>query len=303
MGNSELMNRPAFLTPIVSAALIASVLPMAADWPQFLGPDGNGHAPPSAQPPVEWSETRHVAWKTPIHDRGWSSPVVRDNQIWLTTATEDGHELYAVCVEKHSGEVLLDRKLFDVRDPQFCHKFNSYASPTPVIGEGKVYVTFGSPGTACIDMESFEVLWSRTDFECNHYRGAGSSPILHDGLLIMNFDGSDHQYVVALDQHTGETVWRVDRSIDFQDLGPDGKPVMEGDLRKAFSTPHVAEIQGRPILVSLGAKAIYGYAPKTGEELFRLESRMSHSASTRPMGALAPSEGARATRTRGSSNA
>src|SRR5207244_13372789 len=92
-------------------------------------------------------------------------------------------------------------------------------------------------------------------------RGAGSSPILHGALLIMNFDGSDHQFVVALDKGSGKTVWRVNRSIDFKDLGPDGKPELEGDLRKAFATPHVAMLDGTPVLVSQGAKATYAYEP------------------------------------------
>ena len=73
---------------------------------------------------------------------------------------------------------------------------------------------------------------------CNHFRGAGSSPILFGNLLIMHFDGSDVQYVVALDKHTGKTVWKTDRSIDFQDLDPNGKPKADGDFRKAFATPH-----------------------------------------------------------------
>ncbi len=80
-------------------------------------------------------------------------------------------------------------------------------------------MTFGSPGTAAIDTSSGKVLWERRDLECNHFRGAGSSPIIFDDLLIMHFDGSDRQYVVGLDKRTGKTVWRTERSIDFQDLG------------------------------------------------------------------------------------
>jgi outer membrane protein assembly factor BamB len=174
-------------------------------------------------------------------------------------------------------------KLFDVANPQFCHKFNSYASPTPVIEAGRVYVTFGSPGTACLDTETGQVLWERRDFVCNHYRGAGSSPVLHGDLLLMQFDGSDHQFVAALDKKTGRTVWRKERSIDFKDLGPDGKPESEGDWRKAFATPHVALFEGQSLFVSLGAKAAYGYDPVSGEEYWRVEERAQHSAATRPV--------------------
>jgi outer membrane protein assembly factor BamB len=189
-------------------------------------------------------------------------------------------------VDRESGAVVHDLKLFDVEKPQFAHKFNTYASPTPVIEEGRVYVTFGSPGTACLDTGSGRVIWERRDFVCNHYRGAGSSPIAHGDLLIMNFDGSDHQFVVALHKQTGKTAWRTERSIDFKDLGPDGKPEMEGDLRKAFSTPHIASLDGTAVLLSSGAKAHYAYDPVTGHELWHVEERTSHSAGTRPVAGL-----------------
>jgi outer membrane protein assembly factor BamB len=152
-----------------------------------------------------------------------------------------------------------------------------------VIEEGRVYVTFGSPGTACLDTKTGKVLWERRDFVCNHFRGAGSSPILWEDLLIMNFDGSDLQYVAALDKKTGKTVWKTDRSVDHQDLNDKGEPEAEGDFRKAFATPHVIQHEGRPVLLSSGAKAHYGYDPRTGKELWRIEERGQHSASTRPV--------------------
>jgi outer membrane protein assembly factor BamB len=170
-----------------------------------------------------------------------------------------------------------------VAKPQFAHPFNSYASPTPVAEPGRVYVTFGSPGTAALDARSGKVLWERRDLECNHFRGAGSSPILFENLLIMHFDGSDQQYLVGLDKRSGKTVWKTERSIDFQDLGPDGKPQADGDFRKAFSTPQIMTHDGAPLLVSIGSKATYGYDPRTGKELWRLEERSSHSGSTRPV--------------------
>ena len=86
-----------------------------------------------------------------------------------------------------------------------------YVEPPPVIEPGRAYVTFGSPGTACLDTPSGKVLWERRDIECNHYRGAGSSPIIYKDLLIMHYDGSDHQFVLALDKQTGEETWRTPR--------------------------------------------------------------------------------------------
>jgi outer membrane protein assembly factor BamB len=268
---------PALL--LLSFSLIAQA---ADDWPQFRGPEGTGHSD-ARDLPQEWSETKNIVWKTAIHDRGWSSPVIYGKQVWLTTASPDGRKLYVLCLDRNTGKIIRDLKLFDVDAPQYAHPFNTYASPTPVIEKGRVYITFGSPGTACIDTNTFKVLWERRDFECNHFRGSGSSPIIFRDLLIMHFDGSDHQFVAALDKRTGKTVWQTKRSIDFQDLDKNGKPAAEGDLRKAFSTPHVAQINGRWELISLGAKAAYSYDPLTGKELWRVEERGQHSASTRPV--------------------
>ena len=114
--------------------------------------------------------------RPPIHDRGWSSPVIYGKQIWLTSASNDGRELFVLCIDRDTGKIIRDWKLFDVAQPQYAHPFNTYASPTPVIEEGRVYVTFGAAGTACIDTKTFQTLWERRDIECNHFRGAGSSP-------------------------------------------------------------------------------------------------------------------------------
>jgi outer membrane protein assembly factor BamB len=262
---------------VLLAALLAS-----AQWPQFRGPDGNGVSA-NAAIPLTWSEGENVRWKTAVHGRAWSSPVILGRQVWVTTATPDGRQLFAVAVDKDTGRIQFDLKLFDVPNPQFAHSFNTYASPTPVIEPGRVYVTFGSPGTAAIDTGTGKVLWERRDLECNHFRGAGSSPVLFRDLLLMHFDGSDVQYVVALDKRTGKTVWQTKRSIDFQDLEPDGKVKADGDFRKAFSTPLVVMAGQQPVFVSLGSKAAYGYDPMTGRELWRIEERAQFSASTRPV--------------------
>jgi outer membrane protein assembly factor BamB len=262
------------------AALLAAV-PAAEDWPQFRGPGGDGHAAGSL--PLTWSETANVTWQAPIHGRAWSSPIVVGSRVWLTTATPDGKRLGVVAVDRASGRVVHDATLFEVATPQFAHDFNTYASPTPAADGGRVYVTFGSPGTAALDATTGEVLWTRRDLECNHFRGAGSSPIVFRDRLILHFDGSDVQYVVALDTRTGRTLWKTPRSIDFKDLKADGTPEAEGDMRKAFATPHVIEVAGAPVIISTGSKATYGYDPATGRELWRVEERNAHSGSTRPV--------------------
>jgi outer membrane protein assembly factor BamB len=261
--------------------LSATTLQLHAQWTEFRGPNGSGTA--TGPLPLTWSEATNVQWKTVIHGRGWSSPIVLGDQIWMTTATEDGRQLYGVAVDRESGKIVYDLKLFDVATPQFAHPFNSYASPTPVAEPGRVYITFGSPGTAAIDTATGKVLWERRDLECNHFRGAGSSPIIFRDLLIMHFDGSDVQYLVALDKNTGKTVWRTPRSIDYQDILPDGKIKADGDFRKAFATPLIVTVAGEPLLVSLGSMAAYGYDPTTGKELWKIEERSNYSSSSRPI--------------------
>jgi outer membrane protein assembly factor BamB len=253
-----------------------------ANWPEFRGPQGNG-IPTSTNLPLAWGEGKNVKWSTPIHGKGWSSPVIWGQQVWLSTATIDGHELFAVCMDRDTGKVIHDLKLFDVAKPQYCHPFNSYASPTPAIEAGRIYVTFGAPGTACVDTQTGKVLWTRRDLECNHFRAAGSSPILYRNLLLLNFDGSDYQFVIALDKQTGHTVWQTKRSIDFQDLGPDGKPEQGGDCRKAFATCQIAAFGEQPILLSQGSRALYAYDPASGGELWRVEERSAYSGATRPV--------------------
>lgn len=270
----------AIYIPLVT--LVVSAAEAEPNWPQFRGPEGNGVSAATGVP-ISWSEQQNVKWKTLIHGRAWSSPVIWENQVWLTTASEDGRELWVVCVDARTGKIDADLKLFDVGKPQSIHTFNTYASPTPVVESGRLYLSFGSPATACLDTASGKLLWQRRDFVCNHFRGAGSSPILYRDLLLMNFDGSDRQYVVALDKTTGKTVWQVNRSVDFQDLGPDGKPEAEGDMRKAFATCHVARFGANDILISQGSRAVYGYEPLTGKEIWRVEERTSYSGATRPV--------------------
>ena len=279
------ISRPIFqpMRLIALLSLTAVTLTFAdTNWPEFRGPRGDGSSD-SKGLAIEMGEGKNVKWKTPVAGKAWSSPVVWGSSVWATTATEDGKQLGIVQLDLGTGKIALEKKLFDVEKPQFCHKFNSYGSPTPAIEEGRIYVSFGSPGIAALDTASGKVLWERRDFVCNHFRGAGSSPILWKNLLILPFDGSDVQFIVALDKVTGKTVWKVDRSIDFKDIQPDGKPEADGDWRKGFATAHVTEFAGKPLLISSGAKAHYGYEPATGKELWRFEERGAHSAAARPV--------------------
>lgn len=257
----------------ILAVATGSSLSAAENWNQFRGPHGNGQTTSKALP-LEWSESRHVTWKTAIHGKAWSSPVVWGNQIWMTSAPEDGKQLFAICVDATTGKILHDIKVFEIAEPMFCISYNSYASPTPVVEEGRVWVHFGSAGTACLDTASGKTLWSRQDLPCDHWRGPGSSPIIFRDLLIVNFDGYDQQYVVALDKLTGKTAWRTDRSIDY---GSD-----DGDMKKAYCTPAVFEHAGRLQLVSPAAVGTVAYDPLTGKELWKV-THGGYNAAARPL--------------------
>lgn len=242
-------------------------------WREFRGPNGSGLAT-HATPPLTWSETENVAWKTPLHGKAWSSPVYENGKLWMTTATEDGHEMFVICVRAEDGQILHDRLLFTNEEPDKIDVTNSYASCSAVVEGERVYVHFGTYGTACLSTVTAETLWERRDFPCVHYRGPGSSPIVFENWLYLHFDGYDQQYIVALDKRTGETVWRKDRRDLF---GTDN-----GDHRKAFGTPAIFEIAGRTQLVSPFAKAALAYDPRTGEELWWVRFEQ-HSTANRPL--------------------
>ncbi len=253
--------------------LLPALLSAADNWPEFRGPRGDGRAA-NGDPPIEWSEAHQIKWKVDIHDRGWSSPVVWNDQIWLTTATEDGKQMYAVCVDRETGQIEHDILVFENEHPSYCHPTNSYASPTPVIEAGRLYVHFGSYGTACLDTATGDVIWQRRDLQCDHYRGPGSSPILYEGGLYVAFDGFDLQYVVGLDKQSGATLWRRDRNIDYRSDN--------GDHKKAYGTCHVILHGGRAQLISPSAAATIAYNPATGDELWRVRHG-GMNAATRPL--------------------
>jgi len=224
-----------------------------ADWPEFRGPTGQGIV--GEQPaPVRWSETENISWKTPLPGIGWSSPVIRDGVVWMTTATEGGRSLRVLSVNAASGELTHDVEVFRSERPPHKHEKNSYASPTPILGDGRVYVHFGAKGTAALDLDG-GVLWRNTEHRYEDVHGSGGSPVLWRNLLIFNCDGADAQYVVALEASTGKTVWRAPRNAH----------------RFSFSTPLLIPRgeEGQQV-VSTGPDMAASYDPETGRELWRI---------------------------------
>jgi len=247
---------------IAAAALIVAGLGCAAEnWPQFRGPDGQGHAD-DANLPLTWSckENQNVVWRTPLPGLGWSSPVIRGGQLWMTTATGNGASLRALCVDKATGRLLHDIEVFRPAKPFAINPLNSHATPTPVIEEGRLYVHFGPGGTACLDTTSGAILWKTEEFQAIYAEGPVSSPVLYRNLLIITCDGMDVQFVAALDKQTGKQVWKAPRA---------GK-LKTGIYVKAYSTPLVARVKEQDQLISSSADWVYGYEPLTGKEIWRV---------------------------------
>lgn len=232
----------------------------AARWPQFRGPDGQGVAA-TTKPPTEWSESKNIAWKTDIPGLGFSSPVIWDDQIWLTTALNDGKELRAIGLDRHTGQILHNVLVLSPTEVDKIHDKNSHASPTPVIAEGRLYMHFGTHGAAALDTATGAVLWRNTNLKIKHDGGPGSSPRLFDKLLLVTSDGADHQYVAGLDVDTGEIKWKRERSAPYRE-----NPI----TRRAFATPLLIEHAGRSQLISPAADQLHSYDPATGAELWHV---------------------------------
>lgn len=243
--------------------LLILILPLS-DWPQFRGPTGQGHSDEQGLP-LNWSETTNVRWKVAIPGRGWSSPVVQGDRIWLTTATDEGKSLRALSIDRNSGTILQNIEVVRLKSPKLTNSKNSFASPTPIIDGERVYVHFGAYGTACLT-QSGEIVWkTRLEYD-NGQHGTGGSPIVYEDLLIISCDGNDVQFVVALDKLTGKVKWKKSR---------------EG--YQAYTTPLVVSLPGGDQVISPGAFRAVAYEPRTGKELWQVRYGEGFSNVPRPV--------------------
>jgi outer membrane protein assembly factor BamB len=239
-----------------------SAIAQEDNWTHFRGSNINGISNETASPTV-WNDSINIIWKTKISYKGLSSPVIYGDQVWLTTATEDGKQMFGICISFKTGKELLNIKVFEPETIYSKHNVNSYASPTPCIEQGFVYLHFGSYGTACLRTNDGFIVWKRTDIKCKDVRGPGSSPILYKNLLILHFEGIDKQYLVALNKKTGQTVWMKDRPKECYDK-------LEVLGKKAFITPIIINVTGKDMLISNGSAVCCAYNPETGEEIWRV---------------------------------
>jgi outer membrane protein assembly factor BamB len=246
----------------------------APEWPTFRGPKGDGVAPAGAEPPVEWSESRNVVWKTALPGRGRSSPVIFGDRIFVTFAIEknlqrkkvgpdemqsaDAVTLGAACIDRATGKIVWEVALREVENPEPVHLLNSWATPTPAIVPGRLFCDFGGWGTWCLDPEKGTGLWEKK-IPLDHQVGPGSSLTLSGKLLVLVRDGRNSQAVLALDQATGEQVWKTERP-----------PVKaHPNAKKSFSTALPIEGGGKRQLIAVGPHWVVSYEPETGREIWR----------------------------------
>jgi outer membrane protein assembly factor BamB len=265
--------------PISAACLLASLLSIArlaaaANWPEFRGPTRDGVST-ATNVPVEWSETEHVAWKQEIPGSGWSSPVLVDRKLYLTTATGSAEagdmSLRAICLAAQDGRILWDEEAIrpDAEAAKIMHPKNSPASATPIVDSGRLFVHFGHMGTAALTLDG-KVLWTQTAIHYRPQHGNGGSPVLVDDLVVFSCDGDEEPFIVALDQNTGAERWRVARETT-------------ADKTFSFCTPLVIEVDGAKQIISPGSGMAGAYDPHSGHEIWRVNYDQGFSVVPRPI--------------------
>ncbi|MYA79046.1 MAG: PQQ-binding-like beta-propeller repeat protein, partial [Acidobacteriia bacterium] len=252
------LSRRLFLT-----ALAASTA-QAGRWTHFRG-NSPGAVPDNPRLPDTWSTTKNVAWKTPIPGKGWSSPIVWDDQIFLNTAissTGDEQPPGGFYAGGESLPIPTHEYTWSVYSIDFAngktrwataihrgipkaprHRKNTYASETPATDGERIYAHIGDLGTYCLDMNG-KILWSKLwpGVETRYGYGTASSPIVHEGRLYIQNDNEQQSYLLALDKLTGKEIWRVDR-----------------DEPTTWATPYVWRNQKRTEIVTSGRNKVRSY--------------------------------------------
>jgi len=253
-------------------ALIVWISPLTAadSWPEFRGPEAEGHAP-EAKVPTLWSATSGIRWKVPVAGRAWSSPVVEGGKVYVTTAVAEGGQLSlrAICLNLADGATVWDTEVFQKAEGAM-HQKNSHASPTPVIAEGKLYVHYGHDGTACLDAADGKIVWTQTTLPYPPVHGNGGSPVVYGDKLIFACDGEKDPFVVALNRADGTVMWKTPRGVTVQ-------------RTFSFSTPLLIEVAGRTEAVIPGSGAVIAYDPANGQEIWRFGYGEGYSVVPRPV--------------------
>ncbi|MBL9158095.1 MAG: PQQ-binding-like beta-propeller repeat protein [Verrucomicrobiales bacterium] len=258
--------------PVSLWFLLVTSLPLVAadSWPEFRGPTADGHAP-EANVPTLWSATSKTRWKIPVEGKAWSSPVIADGKVYVTTAVSKDAKLSlkALCFELADGKQVWERTVFEKAEGAI-HAKNSHASPTPVYAEGKLYVHFGHDGTAALNAGDGSILWTQTSLSYAPVHGNGGSPVVHDGKLIFSSDGQADPFIVALSTADGSVVWKTPRNVTVQ-------------RTFSFATPLLIEVKGKIQIISPASGAVIAYDPADGQEIWRFRYGEGYSVVPRPL--------------------
>jgi outer membrane protein assembly factor BamB len=255
-----------WLTLLVLAGGVARV--DAEDWGRFRGPTGQGLSA-ERELPTEWTTERHVVWKTPIEGAGWSSPIVWGERVYVTSAVGDGSACHLIALERDTGRVVWNRQVA-TQELKRKEGKNSFATPTPCIDGERIYACFADGTMVAVNLAG-ETVWTNKEFPFYSKHGLGESPIVHQDLVIMPFDGSspgpdievgwkkpwDRAMVVAFDAATGKVRWKTGRGLS----------------RVSHMTPLMLEVDGRTQLLSPAGDRVQGFDPLTGELLWSAYSQ------------------------------
>lgn len=250
---------------LVTISIATCTLVSAENWTRFRGPNGQGISA-ETDLPVEWSATKNVVWKSAIPGNGWSSPIVHDDYVFLTTTTDEGSSCHVVCVDRINGEVVWDKKVHR-QETGAKRAQNSYATPTPVTDGKKVYAVFADGAIVAVDFTG-ELVWKNSDIKFHSLHGLGASPILAGDQLIMPFDGSspdertigwkvpwDQAVVLSLDTSTGQVRWKGQR----------------GKSRVGHVSPILVDDGAQ--VVSAGGDRVQGHDVKSGDRIWSIYSQ------------------------------
>ncbi len=248
--------------------------PPAADWPEFRGPTGQGLSA-AAELPLTWSAEKNTLWKQPVPGAGWSSPVVSRGQIFLTTATLAGSEmsagLHVVCFETATGLIAWHTEVFATAGvpPPPLHQLNTAACPTPIIDGERLYVYFGHHGAACLDRTG-KIMWRNHRLRFDPVPGNGGSPVLAGDRLIYVAECATAPFIMALDKHSGKTLWKVPR-------------VLPSKMKFSFGSPLLIQVAGRSQIVIPGSRSVSAFDPTDGREIWRVRYRGDGALAPRPV--------------------
>ncbi len=245
-------------------------------WHQWRGPLADGTAPHGA-PPIRWDRQTNIKWQVPVPGEGHATPIVWDDRIFLVSAEATSRQIDRLappkqeppggymtrrpthfyrfrvdCLDRETGRIVWQQIASEDLPHEGRHGTNTYASASPTTDGQRLYVSFGSRGLFCYDLDG-NLLWQRDlgNMITRRGWGEGTSPVIHDGALIVNWDHEGQSFLVVLDPATGETRWRVER-----------------DEVTSWVTPRVVSYQGRQQLIVPATRRITSYDLDTGEVIW-----------------------------------